>query len=223
MSLTGRLILASISFVLVGRTGRRYGLCGDIVIASSIVKKLCVIALFSESDVGEMGVAVVVTVVIGLFGLEYDDGCMKCWIFGFSVWNDILCASLSLPGHFGYICSSLNDGVGGVVLDKCENPLYANRFASCNGEMAGILYLWRMSIALRSSSTSKIFSIGGPTGDDGETVNDGEEVVNDGLSRNRLESVCLYGGGGTRLIAYSSFSIWNGPLCGTFNRLSEMF
>lgn len=54
-------MFASISFVFVGRTGRRYGLCGDMVIASSIVKKLCVMALFSESDVGVIGVVVIVT------------------------------------------------------------------------------------------------------------------------------------------------------------------
>lgn len=49
-------MLASISFVFVGLTGRLYCECGEIVIASSIVKKLCVIALFNESAVGKNGV-----------------------------------------------------------------------------------------------------------------------------------------------------------------------
>lgn len=124
-------------------------------------------------------------------------------MFGFSVVNDNLCASLSMLCHFWYR-SSLNDGVGGVVLDTRENPpLYEKRFASCNGEMAGILYLCRISMALRCSS-SYTCSIGGPTGEDGETVSDGNDVVDDCFRRNRFESVCLYGGGGTKLIAYSS-------------------
>lgn len=84
--------------------------------------------------------------------------------FGFSVVNDgEITKLLSFGGHLWYTCSSEYDGVGVVVVVRENGPLlYAYRLASCSGEMAGMLYLLKISIALRCSSSYK--SPRGPIG-----------------------------------------------------------
>lgn len=125
----------------------------------------------------------------------------------------------SFGGHLWNICSSEYDGVGAVVL-VCENwpELYAYRLASCSGDIAGILYLFKISMALRCSSSYPFPSpIGGPVGV--EFVARVDDVARGGgRTLNLCESVCLYGGGGTKLIVYSSFN--RNPFEWLFCRLS---
>lgn len=111
---------------------------------------------------------------------------------------------------------SKNDGDGAAGVESPMNDppeLYVNRLASCSGEMAGILYFVRMSSAFCCSSSKKSLSPmpGGPVGNVNEfDVAAVVGVVGTGTrERNRVESVCLYGGGGTKFTVYSSLSNWN--------------
>lgn len=103
------------------------------------------------------------------------------------------------------------NGGGGAPTNGPE--LYAYRLASCNGEMAGILYFVRISSAFCCSSSKKSLSLrpGGPVGKlyAFDVLDEDGVVAGGNRERNRVESVCLYGGGGTRFTVYSSLSKCN--------------